>query len=257
MNEKKEKSLGRNFFNDYIPSDYKYPEEFKVMSLKKQIDKIARYFGLDPSQALLFAETLPSLESIVNEDYLYDVEYYAVAKLSTIKDRFSGSDESRYCKANILALSILEENQKLKFFPDKINPDNFKINKRTKKFIEKIEEGQMGDIVILPCSFGLIHRGKSPNMVNSHFFPKEFGLDVFYLSCMTITHKLRYLKFESLGVDCIGTEYLYSQDEEVFEETPVIRLTQGKKHNQRNLEINSRSFYQGCAYQGAATGFSF
>lgn len=258
MNYKPVISLGKDFFVDRVPSDYEYPQKFQIMPLKKQIVKIARYFGLDPKYAILLSEKLPSLESIMNEDYLYDVEYYAVAKLSVIKDRFSGNDESRYCQASILGLSMLAKTQNLKFYPEKINSDNFKINKKTKRFIKKIEESQFGDIVILPCSFGLIHRGESPNLVNNQFLPKEFGLDVFYVSCMTLTHKHRHLNFsEDLGVDCLGTEYFYFQNGGIFKETPVIRMTQGKKYNQEYLEINSRSFYQGCAYQGGATGFNF
>lgn len=257
MNEKKAKSLGKRFFNDSVPSNYGYPEGFTVKSVEKQVMKISRIFGLNPKESLIFCESLPNLKNLVPEDYLYDIEYYAIPKLSVIQSRFSGCEESCYCKASILVLSELSGDQNLKFFPEKITKENFKLNSRTKKFIEKIERSQNGDIVILPCSFGLIHRGKCSDMVKSHFFPKEFGLDVFYTSCMSLTNKLRYQKFDALGVDCLGTEYFYEEEGEIFEETPIIRITQGKKYNQKFLEINSRSIYQGCAYQGAATGFYF
>ena len=76
---------------------------------------------------------------------------------------------------------------------------------RLEKFLKIISEQQRGhNLLIVPCQFGTKHRGMSVRDSREAFPPAEFGLGVFEVACMLLTHPERLVDSNSLSVDCCG-----------------------------------------------------
>jgi hypothetical protein len=88
-----------------------------------------------------------------------------------------------------------------------LSPGRLRQSKRSIKFWKRIMEQQEGDILIVPAQFGRYHRGRSSRRAMEVFLPNEFGLGVFAISCMLLTHPLRLQTPEGLDIDCSGDEY--------------------------------------------------
>jgi len=62
--------------------------------------------------------------------------------------------------------------------------------------------------LIIPAQFGMRHRGRSIRRTRKVLELNEFGLDVFSVGCMLLTHPERLSgQPNELYVDCAGDEY--------------------------------------------------
>lgn len=81
---------------------------------------------------------------------------------------------------------------------------------KTVEAFQKLGDEQKGhDILIVPCQFGLRHRGRSVRRAREAFAPNEFGLGVFAIACMLLTHPERLARYDDLWIDCPGDEYCF------------------------------------------------
>jgi hypothetical protein len=115
-----------------------------------------------------------------------------------------------------------------------------------------LEKNQNGDFLFIPAQFGVkpISYPSEDELMNLNV--NEFGLGIFEVSIMILTHPERFLHEDNLPVWCIGDEYSKLGNGE-FLLTPFFRF----KHKQ--LEINMWTMddiYQAPFSEvGIATGF--
>jgi hypothetical protein len=117
------------------------------------------------------------------------------------------------------------------------------------KAFQKLGNEQKGhDILIVPCQFGLRHRGRSVRRAREVMNTVEFGLDAFAVGCMILTHPEREVKWEQLHVDCAGDEFSPDADGD-FPNAPFFHFY--------NDKVEFRASWYGSAYElcGSASAF--
>jgi hypothetical protein len=79
---------------------------------------------------------------------------------------------------------------------------------KMKKMFQKLGDKQKGyNILVVAAQFGLRHRGRSVRRAREVFAADEFGLGVFEIGCIILTHPERLRHHNDLWIDCAGNEY--------------------------------------------------
>lgn len=129
------------------------------------------------------------------------------------------------------------------------DPEHLRQRCETVRAFHQIGEEQRGhDILIVPCQFGLRHRGRSVRRVRDVFVANEFGLGAFAVGCMLITHPCRLIKLRQLYAGCPGDDYFPNNDGD-FLEAPVYHFSS------RQIKFSTRWIGAPDMYSGSVTGF--
>src|SRR5262249_32661530 len=76
---------------------------------------------------------------------------------------------------------------------------------KTARLLERLGREQEGyDILVVPCQFGLRHRGRSIRRAREAMTPSEFALGAFAAGMMLLTHPERLQHDDDLSIDCPG-----------------------------------------------------
>lgn len=76
------------------------------------------------------------------------------------------------------------------------------------EFRNSLSRNQRGhDILLIPAQFGHRHRGRSARRAHEVFAANEFGLGVFEVGIMLLTHPHRLSHYEDLWVGCSGNRH--------------------------------------------------
>ena len=77
------------------------------------------------------------------------------------------------------------------------------------KLAEKIlaDQQQGNDILVIAAQAGMLHRGCSARRTRVAMAGNEFGLGVFAIACILLTHPERLSAEDTLMIDCGGDEY--------------------------------------------------
>src|SRR5262249_26747840 len=62
-------------------------------------------------------------------------------------------------------------------------------------------------ILVVPCQFGLRHRGRSIRRAREAMTPSEFALGAFAAGMMLLTHPERLQHDDDLSIDCPGDKF--------------------------------------------------
>jgi hypothetical protein len=90
------------------------------------------------------------------------------------------------------------------------------------KLAEKIlaEQQQDNDFVVVGAQAGMLHRGSSARRTRVAMAGNEFGLGVFTIGCMLLTHPERLSTGDTLMIDCSGDEYS-ARGDYTFDRVPL------------------------------------
>jgi len=90
------------------------------------------------------------------------------------------------------------------------------------KLAEKIlaEQQQGNDFLVVGAQAGLLHRGSSARRTRVAMAGNEFGLGVFAIGCLLLTHPERLSTGDTLMIDCSGDEYSVRADY-TFDRVPL------------------------------------
>jgi hypothetical protein len=90
------------------------------------------------------------------------------------------------------------------------------------KLAEKIlaDQQQGNDMLVIAAQFGMLHRGCSARRARVAMAGNEFGLGVFAVACMLLTHPERLSAADTLMIDCGGDEYSVRGDY-TFDRVPL------------------------------------
>lgn len=120
----------------------------------------------------------------------------------------------------------------------------FRRSEKTNRMFNVLAERQDGnDILIVPAQFGFMHRGRSVCRAREVMPNYEFGLGVFEVAIMLLTHHKRLRRCDDLGIHCGGDEFSYNAKQ--FDEVPCFCF--GDEIEFKPIGIHQVHGYYGCA----------
>jgi len=220
-------SVSNRFADQEVKSSSGYPEGYRVRPLAEQVDVLAGLFKLSLGGTIEFIEkTLPTLTLPEGAE-----DWFAIPSIDAVAARFFPDVKDpggRYCRAVNLVLEMIAKSRKFtNYRAGELTPDRFRQHIRTVQALETISETQTGDILIIPCQFGLRYPGKSVNRARELFRGGEFGLGAFATGCMELTHPEREVCWEQLHADCPGDEFSTGADGQ-FDSAPLFDFRDGQ-----------------------------
>lgn len=186
------------YADEETDSSYTYPPEYKYKPLAEQIAILLKHFpqlNVEKTNEFI-AQVLPTLQLPAGAE-----GWFAIPRPDKIAPSYGEALEK--------VLKIIDSSRKFQNYrKGELGPDRLRTSARTVQYLNKIGETQTGDILIIPCQFGLKYRGKSIRRARELFNKiTEFGLGAFQIGCMLITHPDRAVRTEELDMDCAGDEY--------------------------------------------------
>ena len=117
---------------------------------------------------------------------------------------------------------------------------------------EKILAEQQGgnDILVVPAQAGMLHRGCSARRTRASLAGNEFGLGMFSIGCILLTHPERLSTADTLMIDCGGDEYSVRGDY-TFDRVPLFDYDIGGVEVSIFYEDRARNLW------GTPTGFLY
>jgi hypothetical protein len=110
---------------------------------------------------------------------------------------------------------------------------------------KRLGEGQSGDLLLVATQTGERFGGRSIRGATDLMYSYEFGLGVFAMACILLTHPKREVKWEQLHPEC-GGDYFAPTVGEQISRAPLFSF--------RNGELRLESDNEGNGY-GCASGF--
>ncbi|MDD5569465.1 MAG: hypothetical protein PHG23_03575 [Candidatus Pacebacteria bacterium] len=201
-------SISDDFIDEEVKSNYRYPFDYKIKGIGEQVNILRRFF---PNLGL-------ALEKIEQQPLPPNAEgWFAIPRWQAVGKTY---EEALREVFNLLAE---QHDGKLNKYGFEIGEKHLRQQERTERSLRIIGGQQVGfDILIVPAQFGLCHKGRSVRRARKVFSENEFGLGVFEIGCMLLTHPER-LSFENLWVICAGSEYAL-RDDGIFTNVPSFIL---------------------------------
>jgi len=139
-------------------------------------------------------------ESITEQPLLPNAEgWFAIPKWQTLAPTYGKAVEKMF---TIIASQWKFHNYR----KGQLGVDYFRQHAKTVQMIGQLGDEQHNfDILVVAAQFGLRHRGRSVRRARTVFAKNEFGLGVFAVGCMLLTHPERL--WGQLHVDCAGDEF--------------------------------------------------
>lgn len=190
----KDLSVSDKFKNEEVRSSFTYPSDYKVRDIAEQV--------------AILRELFPELkdatfdESIAARPLPQNAEgWFAISKW----EKFG----SNYGEAIDKVLTVIESKRTFyNYHKGQTGPEFLRQLAKTVKAFQMLADQQKGhDILIVPCQFGLCHRGHSVRRAREVFQSGEFGLGAFAVGIMLLTHPEREIQWEQLHIDCAGDKF--------------------------------------------------
>jgi hypothetical protein len=192
----RELSVSNEFADEEVESAYGYLSGYKPNS-KSIAEQVKR-----------LQELLPGIgcanEKLVEQPIPEGAEgFFAVPRWQKVG--------KTYEEALQKVLDLIKQTRNGKFYnyrEGQIGPDRLRLRAKTTKALETLGQQQEGnDILVIPCQFGFLHRGRSVRRALEVMPAMEFGNDPFTIACMILTHPERLQRYDDLWIDCAGAKY--------------------------------------------------
>jgi len=185
------------FKDEETSSSYIYPDGYEILPIEEQVAKLKE----------LFPELNGANLEIAKGELPEGAEgWFAIPRPDKLAKTYNAA----------LDLVLAKLGKSRKFYNYRNGETSGKYlrqNQRTIAMWNQLADQQAGyDILIVPCQFGLKHRGRSVCRARECFAANEFGLGAFATGCMLLTHPKRLQRWEQLHWDCGGDDYDWSAD---------------------------------------------
>jgi len=190
--------MANRYVDEEMESTFTYPNGYAVDLIHYQIAKIELLFDLNPHPAFKLCKSLPKLPEGAEG-------WFAVPRWQAVADTYGEAVEFVLAKLG----------KKRTFYNscrDRLSEAYLRQSKQTIRFETQLAEAQDSNILIIPAQFGMRHRGRSVRRARVCFAQNEYGLGVFAVGAMLLTHPKREMVVEQLHVDCAGDEYSRNAD---------------------------------------------
>lgn len=135
------------------------------------------------------------------------------------------------------------------YIEGQLGPQQLRQHVKTIEAFQTLEEAQQGrDILVVPCQFGIRHRGRSVRRAREVMSLQEFGLGAFAIGIMILTHHNRLENYDDLWIDCPGDERSPDAGGS-FDCVPLFRFDVGK------VKFGGRYVDDASGRYGSASGF--
>ena len=180
------------FKDEQVGSNRTYPPTYRERPVEAQVTELKKCFP-----------TLGScLEKLARRPLLEGAEaWFAIPRWQALASNYNDAVE--------MALEILATRRKFQNrIIGRLGTAYLRQSERSmlaEKILADQQQGQ--DILVLAAQFGMLHRGCSARRARVVMAGNEFGLGVFAVACMLLTHPERLSTEDTLMIDCGGDEY--------------------------------------------------
>lgn len=198
-------SVSDKYKDETVHSSRHYPTNYRPKPIEAQVSELRR----------LFPALGPCMEKIARRDLPEGPEaWFAIPRWEALAPT--------YGEAVDLALSALAVRRRFSHrVLDRTGPTFLRQGDRSIMARERLKAHQPDqDIFVVPAQFGLLHRGSSARRARVAMAGHEYGLGVFAVACMLLTHPERLSNDQTLMIDCSGDEYSFRGDS-TFDRVPL------------------------------------
>ena len=198
-------TVSSKYLDEEVGSNRVYPPTYRVRPVEAQVTELRKLFpALGSCQEKLARKPLPEGAEA----------WFAIPRWQALAPNYNQAVE--------LVIEALATKRK---FSNRIIGklgDKFLRQCERSRLAEKIlaEQQQGNDFVVVGAQAGLLHRGSSARRTRVSMAGNEFGLGVFAIACMLLTHPERLSTGDTLMIDCGGDEYSVRGDY-TFDRVPL------------------------------------
>jgi len=193
------------FKDEEVGSNRSYPATYRVRPIEAQVTELKRIF---PSLG-------SCMEKLARKPMLEGAEaWFAIPRWQALAPTYNEAVE--------MVLGALAAKRKFQNrIAGRLGQAYLRQSERS-KLAEKIlaEQQQGNDFVALAAQFGMLHRGCSARRARVAMAGNEFGLGIFAVACMLLSHPERLSAEDTLMIDCGGDEYSMRGDY-TFDRVPL------------------------------------
>ena len=197
MERQDRRKIANQFAEEEIPSRYVYPKGYKVKGIAEQISILRQLFpGIGFADEKIAEHPLPPCAE----------GWFAIPKWQMIAPTYGEAVEK--------VLEALASRRKFcNYRNGQLGPKHLRQRTRAVSMFQNLSDKQKdSDILVVPAQFGLYRKGRSVRRARKVFVGDEFGLGVFAVGIMMLTHPERLVRWEQLHVDCSGDEFALGAD---------------------------------------------
>lgn len=192
-----EHSLSNQFADEEAQSSYAYPKGYKVKGITEQTNILRQLFpGIGYADEKITDQPLSP----------YAEGWFAIPKWQTLAPT--------YGEAVLKVFAMIASKRKFcNYREGQLGAEYLQQHQKTVKMFQKLDDEQKNfNILVVPAQFGLRHKGRSVRRAREVFIANEFGLGVFAVGIMLLTHPEREVQWTQLHIDCAGDEFRFGAD---------------------------------------------
>lgn len=198
-------TVSNKFKDEEVGSSRVYPATYRVRAVEAQVTELRKLFpSLSVCQEKLSRKPLP----------MGAEAWFAIPRWQSLAPTYNDAVE--------MMIAVLSTRRK---FSNRLIgklTDKYLRQTERSKLAEKIlaEQQQGSDILVIGAQAGMLHRGSSARRTRVAMAGNEFGLGVFAIGCILLTHPERLSTGDTLMIDCSGDEYSVRADY-TFDRVPL------------------------------------
>jgi hypothetical protein len=198
-------TISDKYKDEEVGSNRTYPPNYKVRPVEAQVTDLRKVFPALGS----------CMEKLARKPLLQGAEaWFAIPRWQAIAPTYNEAVE--------MALTALAAKRKFQNrILGRLGPTYLRQSERSKLAEKLMADQQQGhDFMVTAAQFGMLHRGCSARRTRVAMEGNEFGLGVFAIVCMLLTHPERLSTEDTLMIDCGGDEYSVRNDY-TFDRVPL------------------------------------
>jgi hypothetical protein len=191
--------------DEEVRSNRVYPPTYRVRPVEAQVTELRTLFpSLGTCMEKLSRKPLPAGAEA----------WFAIPRWQALAPTYSEAVE--------MMLAVLATRRKLSNRIIGKTGEKYLRQSERSKLAEKIlaEQQQDNEILVVAAQAGMLHRGSSARRTRVAMAGNEFGMGVFAMGCILLTHPERLSSGETLMIDCSGDEYSVRADY-TFDRVPL------------------------------------
>ncbi|MGA3010577.1 MAG: hypothetical protein ABSD72_09990 [Terracidiphilus sp.] len=193
------------FKDEEVGSNRTYPPTYKVRPVEAQVTELRK----------LFPSLGSCMEKLAHKQLLEGAEdWFAIPRWQALAPTYNEAVE--------MALGVLATKRKFQNrIVGRLGPTYLRQSERSKLAEKILADQQQGqDFMVIAAQAGMLHRGCSARRARVAMAGNEFGLGVFAVACLLLTHPERLSAEDTLMIDCGGDEYSVRGDY-TFDRVPL------------------------------------
>jgi len=198
-------TVSDKYKDEEVGSNRVYPPTYRVRPIEAQVTELRK----------LFPQLGSCMEKLARRPLPEGAEaWFAIPRWEALAPSYNEAVE--------LVLSTLATKRKFQNrIVGRMGPTYLRQSERSKLAKKILADQQSGnDILVVAVQAGMVHRGCSARRARIAMAGNEYGLGIFAIACMLLTHPERLSTEDTLMIDCGGDEYSVRGDY-TFDRVPL------------------------------------